>query len=529
MRKASWMMLGISGFAASIASGSSLDFTLDTVLHSDADAFDVNSNSLGRLTGISQVVGYQNGQVAAIVQFGDVPSVIYKNTFGNSNTLLVAQQGSTFDSADPIQFNAADPFSQLVFAGGSAPHVSFIGKTEDDSPGVFQYTVGASTPGKKVLLQGDAYPTGGAAVDFETSSGQGEFPLQGNAGGGLLLGVKTVAGGEKQYLIRSSDDGSTLTTMIQEPAVPAGYVEFNTINGGTAKKVLVSAGGANQAAVFMAKADVAASVDIVRTNPPGIGATVVVAGGFLLPGDPTTTYFIDELLGANNQDALYRTSVTGGSTDSAIFVKHNASNIKLADYDSSDITTFQPTGQITPGGKAAFFVPGAAGTLQYFDTHSGLLAPSLVATEGEFLEDEGMTITNLSTPFNSNPMINERGEIVFEATLDNGIDQQLGLLVWKPGMSDPVVVLRTGDFVDINGESRAVEFIWPDFSGASGDIYKDGLDDRGRLSFGVHYINGDDETGYAILSVQVPEPGSLLSLLALTPLALKRRRRSISN
>jgi hypothetical protein len=192
-----------------------------------------------------------------------------------------------------------------------------------------------------------------------------------------------------------------------------------------------------------------------------------------------------------------------------------------------------PSGTITPGGRAAVYVPRfdqmSQDQSQLFVVESDGAQIHMIEP-GQSIRRIGgtaFTLETIGTVAGAQPAINDQGWVVFDATNTDGDDM---LVAWNPEQGViPVAIAYVGQTFTLAGDPATYTVQAINIRGDvefDTDVFKDLLAEDGTVAFGIEYTNGVD-TFQAVVSYDVntvPEPAGLTLMLAAAGVILGRRR-----
>ncbi len=273
-------------------------------------------------------------------------------------------------------------------------------------------------------------------------------------------------------------------------------------------------------------------------------------GGVVTPplaGSPNFALDAEPIIGYASGNGLnsYALTVVNGSTSGKLDIDLSknlgaAQPILSNQFTTSSNNYYAPSGEMTPNGQIAVYVPddnGAGDTIQYLNAASGNTTASVIAAVGTVARDptgSNLIIQSLQQQVFAGPEINSGGTIVFAAEVGTSpSDEKQAILDWLPGDASPEIVLADGDTVDIDGVAATIDGLIVDQSNPQDEIYFNSLSDDNYLGLAVQYTydagpdDGDSGTAVIItqLVTEVPEPATMALLPMIGVGLLARRKR----
>jgi len=529
-----WIGTGSLMLCATSAYGG---FTFNTIIDDHvAISSGIADPSAFTLAGTKQVVMGNDGSVASIsfLNYGptespnQITAVTLNVQVGSANTQIVARSGDLGGAGSLADFDTSssenfDTFAELAIGSDGGRTITFIASDTAGQLGVYQATATTTVDGRTAIQ----HDSGSAMYSLNTQSpssvGIEQIHIQINDAG--------------QVAYQRRDTTST------DPVDEQSFV----LTGGSPSSVTdtTNAGGLNDFNSLSGYTSIYGSPEFRRIAVTSTGVAVFrAANGFGQVNLYRSTNLTSPLLGTDaNRDGdslkLFSASDTAVLYSAEYTVPSQANEVRLTYLDSGGshvLATYDPQSQnggplnavMTQDNHVAYYTPGptlssSASVGYYYNQFA-----HTIATAGETSTAEGYTINQISITGNTNPMVNTRGTVVFDAVIGNEEDpEETALILWQESSPGELkIIVKTGDLY----EGNVITAIGVDAStNQAGDVLKDGLSDDDWLAFSIIYSEYDAQTDSfidhnAVLTVQLPEPSGLL-LTVLPGLAAMRRRK----
>lgn len=467
-----------------------------------------------------QVVAGNGGVVATVFGGSGDSGITFNATNGNANTLIVAADsslgsGPKLHSYDNSTSDSFDIFSELSLSRDGQTRLHFLAQDSAGAFGLYRADVTGTVAPSTIQRDG----TFTLVTDTTPGTLLSDLHQQSNAAGQVVYGRKQLSDDQQSFL-------RTGLTEFDSPYIltQGDLKEFNFISASSPiyKRLAVTANGS---VVFRATTDPGGAIGIYRStdlvNPiASVGQRAIV-------------------LGADDTHVLY-SDRPDAATTALYLIGDPLINAPLVTYKTANN---QPHNAVmTQGTRIAFFTPD--NPLNHDDVTAyvgyyrpGFTAAQFIAKEGDSVSDNGdtFTIQNISSTGtrNSVPMVNDRGTVVFDATLLTTDDTTVtALLFWEEATGQLQVAVKTadeiGNFGDTYNGHMITGLVVDATTDQAGDVLKDGLSDDNWLAFAIQYdIGGNDHQ--AVVSVLVPEPSAIGLVIGMTGIGALRRRTRKAN
>ena len=462
------------------------------------------------LNDIRQVVAGNNGAVAT-----------YTVASGDPYIMLHVGGNTTLISAPDSGFN---DYRELSFS----PDVNLLTYQAVDPSGNFRL-VQANTTG------GTPTPIDPAGTNIFNGQSLEDSHYQVNASGTAVFKYRT---GEAPNQVQNFSTGSVLVpnTILQTVTDPTshGLKDFNLPDNGVYRRQAIAS---DNSVAFFAKDSTSNIASIYRLDSGGTATALFATGA-------TPTYVI----GASSNAVLYATQ-SGGTRTLKLGYDGTApeSAVQLASFtyphfDGASVVNAVMTQQ----NRVAYYNSGnqtGEASVGYYDQAHGNVAG--IAVENQTIVSDGtynyqVTRLNIDDQFRGNPMVNDKGVVVFDAILTvQGEVLEVGqeaskvkaFLAWDAGSEQLSIVVKS----DLNGDPNSVysdtfngftvlDLVTDTAMNNAGDVLKDGLSEDNYLSFALGYGNNDEQHA-GVATIMVPEPAAVSMLAVMAAGLLLRRRR----
>jgi hypothetical protein len=505
--------LGLLGFGATASA-----FTFDDVLFPTT----IGSGSETFVDAFEVVVfnGRQVGVIGAIDpdsdpdNFNNLPAVLFSKpiagNLGPGQTQVVVKglenlwddtdAGGDFDASNPQISNDDVTFTDLAITSSTnGTRLTFVTQlVGDDQYAILQYDPDASnTSGTKhrVVAEGDKMANGvgpaGLVVDSLRPS------VQVNADGTALFAG--TFGGSPTVATRN---GTGAATVLDAETLDIANFPWKRAITPSGDGVVIADNGA-LTSIF----DVTAGSYTMRVASFSDGLA------------PTA------ILGVNETHTLF---VTTDSVTDYVILHDGSNSVTYGSYPHDPVNGLAAQGQLTAGGKAAFFLTDSDSgdifeSVVYINNGIATTVASLGTAVGG-----GYTIAQISIIGSSSPMLNDNGYLVFDAQLDDGLGNLVDAFLLSVNGSAPQIIIKADDIVTIDGADATIFGLLPNDtqSGSRGDIFKDGLSEDNHFGFIAFYEGGTAVLLTDLSQSLVPEPAGVMVLAmgAMGVLARRRRR-----
>lgn len=513
------------GMLSIVSTARAGDYAFNTVI----DNMTLVESGSPTLTTVYQVVTGNGGVVATISDFddgsGDARYVTLNQSNGSAATQIIARQGTsgpltlTGDAGSYHSSTAAEgfaDFAELAISDSNGLRLTFAASDStfpNPEKGLFQATVTGNSVSPSTIIYQSSY-----SLDTVPGVILSDVHAQVNASGSVAY--QAVSGSNQAILSTSS----TVDT--------SGKTNFNrTPTSDGTKRIALAEDGS---VVFRATAGGLTSF-YRSTMPSALEPAVAVP---IITGLDENSRLVE----ASNDHVLYTTlSTTPNGTTETLYVAHDnqsESATALSSYDYSSLTDRRKA-VMTQQNRVAYFDLGEnqtpATTLRYFDANTG--TKKTVAAVGEPSVAGSFTLNDFIDP-TYEPMINDRGTVVYDATLTGADgDQYQAILAWDSQSQTSHIIVKVdltngsaSDKYVVDGhEYEITGIVFPNTDVSGNNIgygpLKDALSDDNWFAFGISYTTDGLDDHQAIVSVMIPEPSTAGLIIGVGATSLLRRRR----